>query len=118
VLRGALAFGSLMNARLTFVHAVPAADETSDNRGEIEVRKYLFGVARRKLSELQREAQIANVDVELAGGEVSTVVREAVLRLHADLVVIGRGHTQRSLGRLRTQSYSIIRHSPCPVLSI
>jgi nucleotide-binding universal stress UspA family protein len=45
-------------------------------------------------------------------------VREYALRTQADLVVIGRGHTQRALGRLRTHAYSILRNSPCPVLSI
>jgi hypothetical protein len=49
---------------------------------------------------------------------VERVVREAVLRERAQLVVIGRGHTQGGLGRIRTHSYSIIRSSPCPVLSI
>lgn len=117
IVRKALNLSSLMKARLHIVHAIPAADETSDNRGEIDVRKYLFGLANNKFDALKHEAQL-NVDVHLAGGQVSTVVRETVLRLAADLVVIGRGHTQGSFGRLRTHSYSIIRNSPCPVLSI
>ena len=34
------------------------------------------------------------------------------------LLVIGRGHATRALGRLRTNVYSIIRQSPCPVISV
>lgn len=117
VVNGALAFAQLFDAKLTVVHAIPAADETSDNRGEIEVRKYLFRLAEEKLAQLKRDAE-ADVTILLVGGAVSTVIREAALRTGAELVVIGRGHTQRELGRLRTQAYSIIRHSPCPVLSI
>jgi len=117
VVKGALALARLFDASLTVVHAIPAADETSDNRGEIEVRKYLFRLAEEKLGQLKREAGV-DVTISLAGGAVATVIRETALRTGADLVVIGRGHTQRELGRLRTQAYSIIRHSPCPVLSI
>jgi len=117
VVKGALSLTRLFDAALTVVHAIPAADETSDNRGEIEVRKYLFRLAEDKFEQLKREAQV-DVTISLAGGAVATVIRESALRTGADLVVIGRGHTQRDLGRLRTQAYSIIRHSPCPVLSI
>ncbi len=117
VMRGALEFSALLSAPLTVVHAVPAADETSDNRGEIELRKHLFRRAEEKFAHLRREAEV-DVKISLAGGAVSTVVREAALRTGAELVVIGRGHTQRALGRLRTHAYSIIRNSPCPVLSI
>lgn len=117
VIRDALELSLLLNAALTVVHAVPAADETSDNSGEMKLRKYLFREAEAKFAHLQREAGV-DVKISLAGGTVSTVVREAALRAGADLVVIGRGHTQRALGRLRTHSYSIIRNSPCPVLSI
>jgi nucleotide-binding universal stress UspA family protein len=41
-----------------------------------------------------------------------------VHRLEADLVVIGRGASSGMLGRLRTNAYSIIRQSPCPVVSV
>jgi nucleotide-binding universal stress UspA family protein len=35
-----------------------------------------------------------------------------------DLIVIGRGVLHETLGRLRTHAYGIIRHAPCPVLSV
>jgi nucleotide-binding universal stress UspA family protein len=117
VIRGAAEIGLLLHSQVTPIHAVPAADELSDNAGEIEVRKFLFRLATEKFSRLQRELGVA-ANIALAGGPVAKVVREAVLRTNADLVVIGRGHTQRGLGRLRTNTYSVIRSSPCPVLSI
>jgi nucleotide-binding universal stress UspA family protein len=117
VIKGTLAFARLFDATLTVVHAIPAADETSDNRGEIEMRKFLFRLAEERLAQLKREAEV-DVTISLVGGAVYTVIREAALRTGAEVVVIGRGRTQRELGRLRTQAYSIIRHSPCPVLSI
>lgn len=117
VIRGALELRALFNAELTVIHAIPAADETSSNRGEIELRKYLFQAAEERIADLCREAGI-DVKVTLVGGAVATAVREAVLRTNAGLTIIGRGHTQKALGRLRTSTYAIIRHSPCPVLSI
>ena len=117
IVRWALEFQALFNSALTVIHAVPTADQASDNRGEVEVRRYLFGQARQKFNVLCRQANV-NLEVSLAGGPIDQIVREAALRENAGLVIIGRGHTQRELGRLRTHAYSIIRNSPCPVLSI
>jgi nucleotide-binding universal stress UspA family protein len=36
----------------------------------------------------------------------------------ADLVVIGRSCGNGVVGRLRTNSYAIIRECPCPVISV
>ena len=54
----------------------------------------------------------------LGAGEVSHVVRDSALGHSADLVVIGRGRATRTLGRLRSNVYSIIRDAPCPVISV
>jgi nucleotide-binding universal stress UspA family protein len=107
----------ILDARVHLVHAVPAADETSDNRGEIELRQFLFGRAEAEFASLFKAAGIT-AEVSLAGGPIAAVIRESALRLGADLVVIGRGHTQAGIGRLRTHAYAVIRESPCPVVSI
>jgi len=104
-------------AVLKVIHAEPAADETSDNAGEIELRHHLFRRAQAKFEGWCGPAGL-KIEIEQHGGSVAQVVREAVLRERADLVVIGRGHAQGTLGRLRTGAYGIIRDSPCPVLSI
>jgi nucleotide-binding universal stress UspA family protein len=104
-------------AEVSLAHAIPAADETSQNRGEIEVRRLLFREAEQKFAAIFQEAGIDEV-VSIAGGPVTQVVREAALAEGAELVVIGRGHTRAGLGRLRTDSYGIIRSAPCPVLSV
>jgi nucleotide-binding universal stress UspA family protein len=106
-----------LKAALTIVHAIPAADEASDNQGEIKLRRYLFEVAKQRFGEICGQANI-DVDVSPRGGPVAQVVREEALRTGAELVIVGRGQTQSGLGRLLTNTYSIIRNSPCPVLSI
>ncbi len=107
----------LAGAKLYVVHAVAAADETSDNRGEVELRRFLFERAEAEFVRLLSGAGMA-VDVSLAGGPIVRVVREAALRHRADAIVIGRGHTLTGFGRLRTHAYALIRESPCPVVSI
>ena len=106
-----------VGAKLHVGHAVPAADETSDNRGEIELRKYLVCRAEAGFVRLFESAGMS-VEVSLLGGPIVRAVRESALREKAGVVVIGRGHTQAGLGRLRTHAYAIIRESPCPVVSI
>lgn len=77
----------------------------------------LLESARTEIRKLQHEAG-TDVEVCLEGGGVSTVVRSAALHHDADLVVIGRGKLHETLGRLRSNSYAIIRESPCPVISV
>lgn len=70
-----------------------------------------------RLSALQAEAG-TNFNSLVEPGDVSKVVREAAAREDVDLVIIGRGANKRFGGRLRTHAWSIIRDSPCPVLSL
>ena len=58
----------------------------------------------------------ATIDVH--GGEVAHVIGCAAQRLRADLVIIGRSSENGLVGRLRANAYSIIRQSPCPVVSV
>jgi nucleotide-binding universal stress UspA family protein len=117
LLRWARELAGILGARLRLIHALPAIDETSENCGERGVRRYLLAEARKHFSACFA-AESEQPEVDLCGGDVATVVREAALTDHADLVIIGRGHADRALGRLRTHTYSIIRNSPCPVISV
>ena len=78
---------------------------------------YLEQDARKTIAQLQETAGVA-APLCLGGGEVSHVVRDSALGHSADLVVIGRGRATRTLGRLRSNVYSIIRDAPCPVISV
>ncbi len=78
-----------------------------------EVRKF----QQETYGRLQRETGI-DAPLEIVGGPVLRATLEASRRYQTDLLVIGRGHSQGPLGRLRTQSHQLIRRSPCPVLSV
>jgi Universal stress protein UspA and related nucleotide-binding proteins len=104
-------------AKLRLVHAVPVIETRPEKYLDEDFHRALMESARAEIRKLQHQAG-TDVEVCLEGGGVSTVVRAAALHHDADLVVIGRGKLHETLGRLRSNSYAIIRHSPCPVISV
>jgi nucleotide-binding universal stress UspA family protein len=104
-------------AALNLAHVIPAVNETSMNRGEKEVRRYLFQKARDEFATWSKEAGI-DAKLQLRGGEIAAGVADTARQQAADLLVIGRGHFPRTLGSLRTESLALIRESPCPVISV
>jgi len=104
-------------AKLRLVHAVPVIETRPEKYLDEDFHRALVESARAEIRKLQHQAG-TDVEVCLEGGDVSTVVRAAALHHDADLVVIGRGKQHETFGRLRSNSYAIIRQSPCPVISV
>jgi nucleotide-binding universal stress UspA family protein len=102
---------------LRLVHAVPGIEAWPERQMDQEFEQTIRENARRTVQELQKAADI-DVPVCVGAGTVADVVREEALQHGADLIIIGRGALQETMGRLRTHAYGIIRHAPCPVLSI
>jgi nucleotide-binding universal stress UspA family protein len=94
-------------AGLTILHAVAAHGDTPA----------IAELAREELLRLQNQTG-AQGDLLLEAGEPARVICAAASRLSASVVVIGRGTAAGDFGRLRTNSYAIIRQSPCPVVSV
>jgi nucleotide-binding universal stress UspA family protein len=86
-------------AELTLVHVTPGGETT------------------RALERLQ-DAVGSGATIRVETGEVSKVVTHLAGELNADLLVIGRKAETGVLGRLEMIAYSIIRQSPCPVVSV
>jgi nucleotide-binding universal stress UspA family protein len=105
------------HARLVVVHAIPGAYAGPEKYLDSDLRVYLEQDARKAIAQLQERAGLA-APLCIGAGDVSQVVRDSALGHSADLVVIGRGHATRTLGRLRSNVYSIIREAPCPVISV
>ena len=116
LIRHAAGLGSEFDATVRLVHAIPEAESLPENHFELEHRRFLFERARDELRRVQADAGTA-FDVCMEGGSPAKVVRAAAEHHQADLVVIGRGAIQEPLGRLRTNTYAVIRESICPVLS-
>jgi nucleotide-binding universal stress UspA family protein len=105
------------HARLVLVHAIPGPEVPPEKYFDTDLRAYLERDSRKTIAELQNSAGV-QAPLCVGMGQVSHVVRDSALGHSADLIVIGRGHATRTLGRLRSNVYSIIREAPCPVISV
>jgi len=101
---------SEFGADLVVVHAVPELEPKDSSA---------IGAAQatRCVQCLMRNLSVAG-EILIEEGDPAKVVRAAALRRNADLVVIGRSRQEGVSGRLRTNAYSIVRDSPCPVVSV
>ena len=70
-----------------------------------------------RIIELKKRAGVSAPHTILDGPVADTIHDEA-LRTAADLIVTGRGLVYGAVSRMWSHLYPIIRHAPCPVLSI
>jgi nucleotide-binding universal stress UspA family protein len=103
-------------AKLQLVHAVPVDETWPEKYLEGDYRNTLIRKSRDEIDQLQKDAG-TNLEVTVEGGTASHIIRDAARKSSADLVITGRGKLHATFGRLRTNTYAIIRDSPCPVLS-
>ncbi len=104
-------------ATLRLVHVIPSLSGGSSREIDREFEENMRTDARQQINELQATAGV-EAPLCVCVGNVADSVREEARRHGADLIVIGRGVLNETLGRLRTHAYGIIRHSPCPVISV
>jgi nucleotide-binding universal stress UspA family protein len=117
LIQWAAEYAELIGAQLRLVHAVSGISGWPERRLDDEFEKTLRSDARLVIENLQKSA--GNTSPICVGvGDVAQVVRAEAERHNTDLIIIGRGLLHETLGRLRTNSYGIIRHAPCPVLSV
>ena len=89
-------------AKLVVVHATPEVAEAN---------------ARQRLYELI--ATVAcRVETRIAVGEVKQALLAEACRWAADALIVGRAPRTGALGRMRDLTYSLVRDSPFPVLSV
>jgi nucleotide-binding universal stress UspA family protein len=101
-------------AELTIVHAVP---EAKNGGAPANSKQNLIDQTTEKVQAVQAcvgtEARAFVIADEVASAVCGCAARETV-----DMVLIGRSMKGGVLGRLRENAYSIIRQSPCPVVSV
>jgi nucleotide-binding universal stress UspA family protein len=118
VLEWALRFTREFGGTLSIVHAIPAAANRLDGiYFDPEWRADLLAKTRAHMDDLRRETA-PDADLIVESGDVPGVVHSVVQAIGADLVVAGRGHARGMLGRLRANTYGIVRESPCPVIAV
>jgi nucleotide-binding universal stress UspA family protein len=116
-LRWATQFAFEFDAGMSIVHAIPAAKESANVFAFDEMNKELVRAAKQKIEAMQNSLG-SEADVSIIADEVPHAVHDAAVSAKADLLVIGRSADHGVIGRLRTNAYSIIRQSPCPVVSV
>ena len=106
-------FAGTLGAAVTVVHAITALPDLSRNSWSLQLRRDGEAAVKRRLHELAIRA-----DLHVETGEVTPVVMAALRNTDADLLVIGRSTRSDPFGPIVTNSYSLIRHSNCPVISV
>lgn len=117
ILAWAGGFAQEYGAELTLVHATPEYEAGPEHFMNREYELAMQARAEEAIGELQQRAGTA-ATVRVEPGDPAAVLRGTALELKADLVVIGRSAASGMLGRLSKNSYSIISHSPSPVVSV
>jgi nucleotide-binding universal stress UspA family protein len=116
VLRAAASFAAAYRAQLWIVHVVSTPPAYPDVDLDQHIAQ-LTEASQFRLRELKAKVGVdaphTVVDALLADG-----IHQEIIRRKADLLVTGRGHTIGTFSRLWSHLYSIIRDSPCPVLSV
>jgi nucleotide-binding universal stress UspA family protein len=115
IVKRAAGLADLYSAKLNLLRVVPEIDVRNETL-RTEWQQELIESARLQLSELRHHTGVT-AEIQVSSGSISHAIRKTALECNSNLVVIGRGHAQGLLGRLRTNAYAIIRDSPCPVLS-
>lgn len=107
-LRWAADFVRSAKSRLIVVHAMPPLAD-NHRRWQAEAMQAVEDL-------LGSESVVA--DIVIHAGEPHQVVAATAERTKAALVVIGRGSAGGLSGSLKANAYSIVRSSPCPVVSV
>jgi nucleotide-binding universal stress UspA family protein len=96
-------------ANLTLTHVIPLYESQA-------WRRRMVTASEERARMEQRELGISAA-VEILEGTPAAALSEAAERLDADLMVIGRTHIVGE-AKIGMNAYTIIAHSPCPVLSV
>jgi nucleotide-binding universal stress UspA family protein len=111
-LLSAAKLASDFGAKLGVIHVAPSP---------ADLQPQLEELVSAELSKNSLTFAPGNVVSLVQAGDVEQTICAFTERIGAKLLVIGRDHGEefggKPSGRLRTQTYSIIRHSSCPVLS-
>jgi nucleotide-binding universal stress UspA family protein len=119
VLRFATEGAAQAQAKLSLIHAIQAADPDLPIQMDLKerIRSAETELARSRVDELQRKAGSA-VPVRIAIGSVKEALIAATLESDADVLIVGRSSQPGSHGRMRDLTYTLVRDSPFPVVSV
>jgi nucleotide-binding universal stress UspA family protein len=117
VLDWAAQFAAKFNARLLVAYAIPCLESQPGEYFDQDWRTHIEKQSRERIEALMGEAGVSG-EILMESGDAPQAICSMAQSVKADLLVIGRGSAAGMFGRLRANAYSIIRQSPCPVVSV
>lgn len=118
ILNWALNLAEAFAANLGIVYVVPRWDPKLGADVSPDLRDQVREIVKGEVAKMGPASALQDPEVSIEEGEVAHAVCHFARTSRADLVVIGRGSHINEAERLNTNTYAIIRQSPCPVLSI
>jgi nucleotide-binding universal stress UspA family protein len=119
VLRYAHRASTEAGAHLRIIHAIPGADPGLPV--QLDLEEQIQSAERRqaleRIAALQEKVG-SRAQVRIAVGPVKEALIQAIRRSDADALIIGRSPQSGLQGRLRDLTYSVVRDSPVPVISV
>lgn len=116
VLRAASALAASYGARLSLAYVLEMPPVDAETAFGL-YREDMINAARERISAIKARTG-TDAPLAILDGPVTAAIAEEADRVGADLIVAGRGRSQNTFGRMWSHLYPIVRHAPCPVLSI
>jgi nucleotide-binding universal stress UspA family protein len=113
IFRAAAFLAQTYGARICLLHVDPSFKENGQQPTAEEVRHSFdqaLGVC--------TPGTGLNISLRSLDATIPEGIRQIAIEQEANLVVVGRGHTRGTFSRAWSHLYTIIRESPCPVLSV
>ncbi|MCE5309422.1 MAG: universal stress protein [Acidobacteriales bacterium] len=117
VLEWAAQFAARFEAELLIAYVIPCLEAQPGEYFDPDWRAHIEAQSRQRIEALLSESGVSG-KVLMEGGDPPKTICSMAQHAKADLVIIGRGSAAGMFGRLRANAYSIIRQSPCPVVSV
>jgi len=104
-------------AEITLVHAIPVFTAPTPEAWPVGWQAEALRFAEEQLEGLLQHLKM-ECPVRVLEGSAPFAIKEAVKEAQADLLVIGRTTHTGIIGRLSSDAYGILCHSPCSVVSV
>jgi nucleotide-binding universal stress UspA family protein len=113
VFKAAVFFAQAFNASVCLLHIHSSSSEDG-NLATLQSIRNAFDRA----CNAGEGGMTADVCARILDSPVPEGIRQIALEEDADLVIVGRGHARETFSSAWSNLYTIIRESPCPVLSV